>query len=87
MIRFSGIEKKQGVPRGSRVYDHEAVLAFINCSRERPEDRDLFGARRAQLLCEQRSTFFIETASRACEDFPGVCSGFRLRIRPHSPRA
>ena len=63
-----------------RVDDDELILTLRDGVGEGAKDRDLLGARRAQVFFEQRAALRVEPLAGGREDFLGVASRFGGRI-------
>ena len=64
--------------RGGVEHD-DALARRVDGPRERAEHGDLLGARRAQVLFEQRAAFLVE-AGRGGEHLLGVAGGLDRRV-------
>jgi hypothetical protein len=63
-----------------RVDDDELVFTMRDGVGEGAKDCNLFGARRAQILLEQRATLRVEPLAGCCQYFLGVVSRLGSRI-------
>ena len=60
VVALRGVEQQQCVARRRGIEHDDRVLCRVDCASEGAEHRDLLGARRPQVLFQQRTTVLVE---------------------------
>ena len=86
LVALRGIEQQQRVAGRGGVEHHDPIPGGVDRPRERAEHRDLLGARRPQILLQQRAALVIQPG-RAGEHLGGVTGGLHGRVDPLDQQA